>query len=328
MSQDPLYIRILEKLGVNTTRLKWKLYQKEKQIQDAARGGIKPKGFQWLSYPHKICSHCHAINDKESRECSSCNRRLPNMFIYKITRLLASSGPSDRPLVIQGFLGLMFLFFAIQVSAGGFEMGNIMMPNHVGTVILGAFTADIFTSPFHLFRWFAFGLLHGGLIHIGFNSYALYQIGPIIESQIGRARMLVLITITQFGAAFACYLWYFKIQHINTSVIGASGWVFGLIGFGIVMFHKMGIEAARNSLLKWTAFMLIFGMVVGGISNAAHIGGLLSGMGLAMLPMGGNQRKPGIDKAWNIGSIISILIWLITIIMMFISLSILGPEHL
>ena len=125
MSEDPLYIRILEKLGVNTTRLKWKLYQKERKVQDIARTGIRPKGLQWLSYPHKICSHCHAINDKEARECSSCNRRLPNMLIYKISRLLTSAASGESPVIIQGFLGLMLLFFAIEISFGGFSMENI-----------------------------------------------------------------------------------------------------------------------------------------------------------------------------------------------------------
>lgn len=322
MLNDPLYIRILEKLGVNTTRLKWKLYQRERHNQEAARGGVRPKGMQWLSYPHKICAHCRAINDKESKECSSCNRRLPSMFVYRITRLLASSGPSDNPVVIQVFLGLMLLFFAIQVTIGGFALPNIMSPSRVGTIILGGFTVDIFNGAFHSFRWFAFGLLHGGLIHIGFNGYALYNIGPIIESQIGRARMLVLITLSQFASAFACYLWYFKINQITQVVVmGASGWLFGLIGFGIVIFHKMGVTSVRNQLAFWTVFMLGFGFLVGGISNTAHIGGLIAGVGTALLPIGGDLRRPWIDTAWNAASVVSILIWLATMACMFISLA-------
>jgi rhomboid protease GluP len=321
MSEDPLYIRILEKLGVNTTRLKWKLYQKERKVQDIARTGIRPKGLQWLSYPHKICSHCHAINDKEARECSSCNRRLPNMLIYKISRLLTSAASGESPVIIQGFLGLMLLFFAIEISFGGFSMENIMMPDNYGLQVLGAFTTHIFQGPFQWFRWTAFGLLHGGLIHIGFNGYALYQIGPIIESQIGRARMLVLITVSQLGAALACYLWYFEINKINTLVIGASGWVFGLLGFGIILFHRMGIPSIRNQLSFWAVFMLGFGFMVGGISNAAHIGGMLGGMLIAILPAGGNVRMPGIDKAWAIIALFSILLWSVTIVFMFVSLS-------
>ena len=327
MSEDPLYIRVLEKLGVNTTRLKWKLYQKERQMQDIARGGIRPKGLQWLSYPHKICSHCGAINDKQARECDSCNRRLPGMLVYRISRLLMGSGSSDSPVVIQGFLGLMLLFFAFQISLGGFSLGNIMSPSGIGTVILGAFTPDIFSGPVQWFRWTAFDLLHGGLIHIGFNSYALYQIGPIIESQIGRVRMLVLVTVSQFGAALACYLWYFEIQKIPTTVIGASGWLFGLIGFGMVMFHKLGLESIRNQLAKWAAFVLVFGFLVPGISNSAHIGGMIAGMGVAMIPMVGNARKPWIDQAWTVAALFRLLVWLVPIRFMFRSLAIYAPEY-
>jgi len=123
MSEDPLYIRILEKLGVNTTRLKWKLYQKERKVQDIARTGIRPKGLQWLSYPHKICSHCHAINDKEARECSSCNRRLPNMLIYKISRLLTSAASGESPVIIQGF-DLLDVCLSIRPADSGRKVGT------------------------------------------------------------------------------------------------------------------------------------------------------------------------------------------------------------
>lgn len=328
MSEDPLYIRILEKLGVNTTRLRWKLYQKEQQIKDIQRTGIKPKGLQWLSYPHKICAHCHAINDRESKICSSCNRRLPNMLLYKITRFLTTAGPTNAPITIQSFLGLMFLFFAVQVSLGGFQLSNIMSPNFTATTIMGAFTPDIFTSPFHAFRWLAFGLLHGGLIHIAFNSYALYNIGPLIESQITRARMLTLITLSQLGAAFACYLWYYKIQQVGTPVVGASGWLFGLIGFGIVTFHRMGIPSIRDQLIKWTVIVLVFGLLMPGISNSGHIGGLVAGAATALLPQGDNLRQPWVNKAWTIAAIVSLLLWAATIVAMFISMAVLAPRYL
>lgn len=328
MSSDPLYIKILDKLGVNTTRLKWKMYQREQQVKNIARTGGRPSGTHWLSYQHKVCSSCGAVNDAQARECHSCQTKLPPVWVYKITRLLSASSTGSAPLVVPVFLGFMLLFFAIQITLGGFSFEHLMNPSNVGTIILGAFTADIFSGPFHVFRWFAFGLLHGGLIHIGFNGYALRNIGPIMETSIGRARMLVLITIGQFGAAFAAYIQYFVIdKDPRNSVIGASGWLFAIIGFGIIFFHQRGQLSVRNQLLFWSGIMLVLGFSIGGISNSAHIGGMAAGMFVAFLPEGGDARKSYIDRAWSFAALVSILIWLATIICMFISLIINGPHY-
>ena len=83
----------------------------------------------------------------------------------------------------------------------------------------------------------------------------------------------------------------------------------------------MVIPSLRNQLSFWPVFMLGFGFMVGGISNAAHIGGMLGGMLIAILPAGGNVRMPGIDKAWAIIALFSILLWSVTIVFMFVSLS-------
>jgi len=320
---DPLYIRILDKLGVNTTRLKWKLYEKEKKLKDMAKHRVKPTRFEWLSYPHKICLKCRAVNDKEASICHSCDAKLPSMLGYRIRRILTGSASDDSPVVTQIFLGLMLFFFAIQISVGGFSLGNIMNPSFLGTIRLGSFCDAIFIGPSEWYRWTAFALLHGGLIHIGFNGYALYNIGPLIENYIGRSKMLTLITITQLGSALTSYIVYFKVQEVMyTQVVGASGWIFGIIGFAIVRFHFHGglTHHIRNSLLKWSGFCLIFGFMVPGISNTAHIGGMIAGALLALLPPGGDLRKPWIDKLWDGMAVLSILIWLVTVVWMLYAL--------
>lgn len=323
MSSDPWYIRILEKMGVNVTRLRWKLYQREQQLKQ----GVGPKGPAWWKYQHKVCHECTALNDGEARVCHSCQTKLSPMWLYKIKRVFRRS-ESDGPVVIPTFFVLMLLFFLFEITLGGFSLQSLMSPSRAAMVILGAFTIDIFNGPFHIFRWLAFGLLHGGLIHIGFNGYALRNIGPFIESAVGTARMLVLITVTQLGAATAAYLQYFVINNMEyVVVIGASGWLFGLIGFGIVLFHQSGQVSIRNQLIMWSGIMLVLGFVVSGISNSAHVGGMVSGMAVALLPSGGNARKPVIDRAWNIGAWICGFLWVATMVCMVISLIVNGPKY-
>lgn len=315
MSSDPWHIRLLEKMGVNVTRLRWKLYQKEQQLKQ----GVGPKGPSWWKYQHKVCPECTALNDGESRHCHSCQAKLPPVWLYKIQRLFRRS-EGDAPIIIPTFFVFMLLFFVLEVTLGGFSFRSLMSPPYEAMAILGAFTADIFSGPFHAFRWMAFGLLHGGLIHIAFNGYALRNVGPFIEGAIGAARMLVLITVTQLGSALAAYIQYFVINNQPVVVVGASGWLFGLIGFGIVFFHQVGQISIRNQLMMWSGIMLLIGFLIPGISNSAHVGGMLAGFVVAIVPSGGNARKPTIDRAWNIAAILSALLWAITILCMFISL--------
>lgn len=322
MSNDPWHIRLLEKMGVNVTRMRWKLYQKEQQLKQ----GVGPKGPAWWKYQHKVCPKCTALNDGDSRHCHSCQTPLPPIWLYKLQRLFRRTD-ADGPIIVPTFFTLMILFFIIEISLGGFSIQSLLSPHGDAMRVLGAFTRDIYGGPFHAFRWLAFGLLHGGLMHIGFNGYAFRNVGPFIESEIGAARMLVLITVTQLGAATAAYLQYFVWNQIDTIVIGASGWIFGLIGFGVVMFHKMGQISIRNQLLFWSGLMLFIGFIVPGISNSAHIGGMVSGFALALLPAGGNMRKPAIDRIWNATAGVCAVLWLLTIICMFISLAINAPER-
>jgi rhomboid protease GluP len=118
---------------------------------------------------------------------------------------------------------------------------------------------------------------------------ALYQVGPLVEFEIGRSRFLLLYLITAFTATAAGYFW-----HPQIIVVGASGSLFGLIGFAAAWYHRLGGFQAlelRNFMLKWAAFSFIFGLVVGA-DNAAHLGGAAGGAILGfLLPMDSWSRR-------------------------------------
>jgi rhomboid protease GluP len=123
-------------------------------------------------------------------------------------------------------------------------------------------------------RCLTYAFTHGGLIHLGFNMVVLYQVGPMLEFAIGPARFLVLYTITALVATAAGYLW-----HPMALVVGASGSLFGLIGFAVAYFHRIGSQVAiqqRNFMFQWAVMAFVFGFLLGA-DNAAHLGGAVSG---------------------------------------------------
>ncbi len=137
-------------------------------------------------------------------------------------------------------------------------------------------------------RCLTYAYTHGGLIHIGFNMLVLYQVGPMIEREIGARRFIVLYTLTALTATLLGLLW-----HPYTPVVGASGSIFGLIGFAVAYFHRMGPagEAIRNFMFRWALFAFVFGLLVGA-DNAGHLGGALGGAAFGLvLPTGIRGRK-------------------------------------
>ena len=335
MPEDPWYIKLLDKLGVNTTKLRWRLYQREQQAKSLVHSK-GPTGLRWMQYPHKICSHCGAINDRESYTCASCERDLPTMFWYRVNRLYHSLIPREGPVVTMVFLGLIVLVYAIEYAANGFRPGGLMAPNPQSLYVIGAFSGGWAVGDGQYWRFLSFGLLHGGLLHFGMIAYSLYQIGQLIESQIDRARMLALITLTQFSAAFGSYVWYTLVRdNPLVPTVGGSGWLYGLLGFGIAYFHQMGPPAKqmRDSLLKWAVIWLVLGMIIPGINNAAHVGGLVAGLAFAYIPEGSIGTSGGVlrrarqsDATWAVVHWVCVAAWCATLFFMAKSIAHYWPE--
>ena len=130
-------------------------------------------------------------------------------------------------------------------------------------------------------------VLHGGLIHLGFNSYALYALGPETERLFGTGRFLAIYLLAGLAGTIASY-----IRSPNLS-IGASGAIFGLIGALAAFFYGarslLGEEQSRQQvtqLITMAAINLLLGLSVATIDNAAHVGGLVAGAaaGFALAP--------------------------------------------
>lgn len=318
---DRWYIRLLDQLGVNTTKLRWRIYQKEQQAKRLIESGGRPASLSWWSYPNKICPHCRAINNAELKVCHSCGKRLPSMAGYRIRRLIGMVIPSEGPVVSMTFLGVMALFWVAQIVIDGISVGSVMGPSGAAITVLGAFMTGFAVHEGEYWRFLAFGLVHGGLFHIGMNSYFLVQIGPIVESQLTRMRMLSLITISQLASALMCYFWYDVVyNNWYLPVVGASGWLFGLLGYGIVFAHRAGILSMRDALLRSALFMFILGLVInsyassGGISNAAHFGGMVGGLLFGVLPESSRMHPRRAERIWNGVGWICLAMWITAIV--------------
>src|ERR1700693_1013616 len=122
--------------------------------------------------------------------------------------------------------------------------------------------------------------VHGGIIHIAFNMWCLWNLGALAESLYGRWTYAAIYLVCGVGASLASLAW-----HPGAPSVGASGAIFGLAGALIAAFKlgefsvpRSALSGTLRSLGAFVVYNLIFGAIIPGIDNTAHIGGLVTGL--------------------------------------------------
>jgi membrane associated rhomboid family serine protease len=135
--------------------------------------------------------------------------------------------------------------------------------------------------------------IHGGLMHLLLNLYGLLFAAFFLEGTIGTARFILAYFLCGIIASLTS-VWL----HPNGVSIGASGAIFGLYGVLLVYLAGKGGKDTRGTpiLLNVAIFVglnLLLGGVAAGVDNAAHVGGLLSGLlfGIVFLATDQIQRR-------------------------------------
>lgn len=182
-------------------------------------------------------------------------------------------------------VGINVVVFLAEMVTGGLNGPVVQLGIEYGPAIAHGEWWRIVTAAF----------LHGGLLHILLNMIALVQVGAIVELTFGAARMLVIYWVSLLVAGFSVLAFNYAIP-----TLGASGAIFGLFGGLVALGLRRG--PAGQMLVKQTVGIivlnLVYGFAVAGISNAAHLGGLVAGflVGLPLVPAAPERR------AYAIGS--------------------------
>ena len=185
--------------------------------------------------------------------------------------------------------------FSLFIPREGYYATPIIMDMNILLFLIMVFSGLGFVSfgALDLLRWGAnFGpsinngqlwrlvtntFLHGGFLHLAANMYGLVYVGIFLEPKLGRNRFIVIYLCTGIIASLSSIWW-----HTATVSVGASGAIFGLYGVFIALMLLKVYPQDFNKrfllgILVFVGFNLIAGFS-GGIDNAAHIGGLLSGL--------------------------------------------------
>ena len=230
----------------------------------------------------------------------------------------ASSGNWSATRVLIAINLLLYGLMVVKGIGAGLGLSSLLNPGGYLLIHAGAQYWPLVLAEGEWWRCITYAFAHGGLIHLGFNMMVLYQIGPMVEEEIGTIRFMILYVLTALTATVAGLGWQIVYIKQWVTVVGASGSLFGLIGFAIAYYHRVGGAMAhnyRNFMLRWAAIAFVFGLLVGA-DNAGHLGGAVGGalFGL-VLPIGIRGRQI-MRPFFNGLGILCILVTVISLLMM------------
>lgn len=200
------------------------------------------------------------ITDDINRVSEEENKKAEDIFSPK------------KPYITYGLILINVLMFLAMYILGSGSEDVITLLN------FGALQKDFILSG-EVYRLITAMFLHIGPVHLLFNMYVLYVIGPQIESFYGRIKYLIIYLVSGIiGGLLSCTL-------SNYVSAGASGAIFGLLGsllyFGYHYRVYLG-NVLKSQIIPMIVINLLLGFMLPGIDISAHIGGLIGGVLISM----------------------------------------------
>ncbi|MDI3523523.1 MULTISPECIES: rhomboid family intramembrane serine protease [unclassified Kosmotoga] len=186
-------------------------------------------------------------------------------------------------------LAVYFFVFILSHSRRTIDLYNLILI--YGGISRGALLRGLFYTPLTAL------FLHGNMLHILFNMYALFQLGYLVEGIYGMRKFLIFYFVSGIignltAATMTPYI-----------TIGSSSAIFGLVGVLFALGFKKDTPVVLKSvtglsLLPIILLNLMFGLMIPNISNSAHVGGLIAGslLGWFILPQYAIVRKPRVSR--------------------------------
>ena len=186
--------------------------------------------------------------------------------------------PQQTPLWSRVLLGTIVVIWIGMELYGNLVLGvRNATQNTVFLVLAGAKFNPLITSG-EWWRLLTSTFIHIGFMHLLFNAFALFQLGPEAERLFGRGRFLVIYFLAGLYGSLASYIFSSSVS------AGASGAIFGLVGALIAymlryrrLFGGFG-QSYLTNMLVIVAINFVYGLTTGVVDNWGHGGGLIAGL--------------------------------------------------
>ncbi len=282
-----LCLRLGDALGMRGARWEWKkqVWRQSLEARVAAWENLE-RGVRART---RMCRECRTLVQRRERTCPACGASMSGIPSGGLGRLLSVVSPAfgtATTLLITVNVGMSLLILILWGTSGSAAGPmRFLSPPWQALYVFGEKALPVVFQG-EPWRLITANYLHGGLLHLLFNCYALATLGPLIEESFGARKFFVIYTVCGVFAFFLSALFS------RTPAVGASGALFGLMGFGIVYGRFRGGRVGRivaDQLLRWVIYS-VFMFFMPGIDNIAHVGGLIAGGVLGLLVTPGEPK--------------------------------------
>lgn len=236
-----------------------------------------------------LCPRCRRLIGSSESSCSWCGASRPAGW-WQSTAWIRGALDGDWLVRTIVTANIIFYILSLLLSARhGFSANplSLLSPDKTSLLLLGA-TGTVPIDRFdRLWSLLSANYLHGGILHIFFNLMALRQIAPWVNHEYGPNRMFTIYTLGGVCGFLVSYLAGVPFT------IGASAAICGLIG-SLLYFGKSRGGAYGTAVYRevsgWVVGLVLFGLVMPGINNWGHGGGIIGGIILGKL-LGYEERR-------------------------------------
>ncbi len=209
------------------------------------------------------------FSELESRRLKSTTTHKKDDFIFALRYLIPKGDHFGTSIILD----LNIIVFLAMIFFGV----DMMSPDTNELMKWGA-NRRYETTHGEYWRLLTCVFIHGGLRHLILNMFGLILASIMLEPLLGWKKYFMLYILTGICASLTSIYWY-----SNTASIGASGAIFGLYGAILALLIWDVVKSKKPSYgmlffaIIYVGINLLWGMI-GGIDNAAHVGGLISGL--------------------------------------------------
>ena len=225
-----------------------------------------------------LCPDCGKLISVDEPRCPYCGLQRPGSSLKNNVLMQLFRDPQQ---LVRGIITVNVAIYVISLmlkpTFTNLSMNPLtfLAPDSTSLLVLGAtgtVPIDRFGRGWSLL---SANYLHGGVLHIFFNMVALRQLAPFVTREFGTSRMFVIYTAGGVIGFWVSYLFGVRFT------IGASAAVCSLIGAALYYGKSRGDsygQAIYRQVGGWAIGLFLFGLLVPGINNWGHGGGILAGI--------------------------------------------------
>ena len=240
-----------------------------------------------------LCTSCGVLVGVNDDTCYNCGRRNPGLWGYAPALRALGQDMGFVPFVIGTCVILFGLMLVTTILLGG-AIGtrgifSMLSPDRPAYILFGASGGTPVVAAGRWWTVLSAGWLHGGILHILFNMFALRQLAPGTAELYGPGRMMIIYVIggvCGFVLSSVASAYFPAIPLVGGGglrlygehwTLGASAPIAGLLGALLYYGRRGGSGMARMYASQYLLYMAIFGVLLPGIDNYAHAGGFAGG---------------------------------------------------